>query len=72
MYFGRIHPKILEFQFSFFWSHVGCVRGERLSIEVFRLVTSEFLSVSERHRRSAYELCVYQCYRVPYNKETPV
>ena len=55
MYFGRIHPKILEFQFSFFWSHVAGVQAKRLCIEVFRLVTSEFLSLSEGHRRSAYE-----------------
>ena len=56
LYFGRIHPKILEFQFFFFLSHVAGVQGKHLSIEVFRLVTSDFFSVSERHRRSAYEL----------------
>ena len=54
-YFGRIHSKILEFQLSFFLSHVAGVQAKRLSIEVFRLVTSEFLSLLEGHRRSAYE-----------------
>ena len=37
LYFGRIYPKILEFQFSFFWSHVAGVQGKRLSIQVMRL-----------------------------------
>ena len=55
VYFGRIHPKILEFQFFLFLSKVAGIRGKRLSIQVSRLVTSEFLSLSEGHRRSAYE-----------------
>ena len=58
VYFGRIHPKILEFLFLFFLSHVAGVRGKRLSIEVFRLVTSELLFLLEGHRRSAYELTI--------------
>ena len=42
VYFGRIRQKIPEFLFLFFQSNVSGVRGKRLSIEVFRLVTSEF------------------------------
>ena len=41
--------------FLFFLSNVSGVQAKRLSIQVFRLVTSEFFSVSEIHRRSAYE-----------------
>ena len=48
MYVGQIHSKILEFQFFFFLSNVTGVRGKRLSIQVLGLVTSEFLSISEK------------------------
>ena len=48
MYLGQIHPKKIEFQFDcFFPSNVASVRGKCLSIQVLRLVTSEFLSLSE-------------------------
>ena len=42
MDFGWIYRKILEFQFPYFLLSVAGVRAKRLSIEVFRLVTSEF------------------------------
>ena len=50
-------PKNPRISVVFFCSNVSGVRGKRLSIRVFRLVTSEFFSVLERHRRSAYEQC---------------
>ena len=43
VYFWRIHPKKTRISFSFFVCNVAGVRGKRLSIQVYRLVTSEFI-----------------------------
>ena len=59
MYFGRIHQKILKFRFLFFQSNVSGVLVKSLRIKVLRLVTSEFYSILEGHRRSAYEKNIY-------------
>ena len=48
-------PKNTRISVVVFLSNVAGVRGKRLSIEVFRLVTSDFFSVSEGHRHSSYE-----------------